>query len=211
MSITVYGAKALKPQLAGVIRDIRVTWLLEELQLKYDRIVLDPAKGENKTDEYLKINPTGKVPTLVDDGFAIFESAAICEYLGEKYGRFWPKTGSKENFLAKQWNYFVMTNLEPQALRIFAADYFYEQNDTTAVIRKLAVDLIPRFLKPLDVRLGQQNYLLSDELSVSDVLLVTSLNYIKHTPLLTDYPNLTAYMKRATERPAYQKAARANG
>ncbi|HNN94371.1 MAG TPA: glutathione S-transferase, partial [Pseudomonadota bacterium] len=63
-----------------------VHWTLEELGIPYEKVVVDIRKGENKTPEYLKINPNGVVPALVHDGVAIFESAAIQIYLGETFG-----------------------------------------------------------------------------------------------------------------------------
>src|SRR5678815_4455569 len=77
----------------------RVRWALEELGVSYEFVQLDRKKGENRTPEYLAINPTGKVPGLVDGGQAYFESVAILLHLGEAYGReraLWPATGAAE-------------------------------------------------------------------------------------------------------------------
>ena len=75
----------------------RVHWALEELGVEATSTsTLDRKKGENRTPEYLAINPTGKVPGLVDGGQAYFESAAIILHLGETYGRergLWPARG----------------------------------------------------------------------------------------------------------------------
>src|SRR5262245_14586557 len=66
-------------------------WLsLEHKQLPYQLHVLSFGKGENKTPEYLAINPRNKVPSIVDDGFSLYESAAIVEYLEQRY----PDSGS---------------------------------------------------------------------------------------------------------------------
>lgn len=67
MNLKVYGILPAKKELSGITRDIRVKWMLEELNLPYEHIVLDPQKGETKSEFYLKLNPTGKVPTLVVD------------------------------------------------------------------------------------------------------------------------------------------------
>src|SRR5437868_213854 len=75
----------------------RVHWALEELGVNYEYVELDRKKGENRTAEYLAINPTGKVPGLVDGGQALFESVAIILHLGETYGRergLWPAAGA---------------------------------------------------------------------------------------------------------------------
>src|SRR5947209_2974309 len=66
-------------------RSNRPRWMLEELGVPYQLARLDPKKGENQTPDYLAINPTGKVPALVDGEVKMFESAAIVAYLGDKF------------------------------------------------------------------------------------------------------------------------------
>ncbi len=210
MAIQVYGLKAFKSELKGVIRDLKVTWLLEELGLSYERIVMDPEKGQHQMPDYTKMSPTGKIPTLVDDGFCIFESAAICEYLGEKYGMT-KNIGSADYYLAKQWNYFIVSNVEPQTSRIFGCDFFYEKNEATSQIRTMAFEQLARFLKPLNERLASQTYLLGETFSVTDVLLVSTLMAVRHTPVLGDYPQLKRHFEACCQRSAFQKALLANG
>jgi glutathione S-transferase len=211
MPVKVYGLKAMRPEMKGVIRDLRVTILLEELAIPYERITLDPSKGENKTEAYLKLNPTGKVPTLVDEDFTLFESAAINEYLAEKHKRFIPPAGSREYYLFKQWNYFVLTNLDPQVGRVYAADFFMEKGDTTSTIRALAMEQIVRFLKSLDQQLEKNLYLAGSELTIADFTLTASLTSIRHTNLLGDYPSVQRHFAAMTERASYKKSLAANG
>src|SRR5204862_4532084 len=78
MSIRLYGW----PQSTAA----RARWALEELGIGYEYVELDRKNGENRRPEYLAVNPTGKVPGLVDGGQAYFESAAILLHLGEVYG-----------------------------------------------------------------------------------------------------------------------------
>lgn len=209
--IQVYGAKAFKEVLKGAIRDLRPVWTLEELGVPYERIVLDPMKGENKTEAYLKINPTGKVPTMVDGEVVLFESAAISEYLAEKFQRLFPQIGTPAYYQARQWNYWVVSNLEPLCGRVFGADFFLDPGPTTDEIRSMALETLPRFLAPLNERLGKQKFILSDEFSVTDVLAVTTLNGIKHTSIMNDFPNIARYFGECQKRPAFQKAVATNG
>ena len=78
MSIRLYGW----PQSTAA----RARWALEELGIGYEYVELDRKNGENRRPEYLAVNPTGKVPGLVDGGQAYFESAAILLHIGEVYG-----------------------------------------------------------------------------------------------------------------------------
>lgn len=209
--VRLYGAKAFKEQLKGAIRDLRPAWVLNELNLPYERIALDPVKGENKTPEYLKLNPTGKVPTLVDGDFVLFESAAICEYLAEKHGRLIPKPGTNENYKCRQWNYWVATNVEPLCGRIFGADFFLDPGATTDEIRKMAVESLPRFTTTLNTMLAQQNFIMGSEFMLPDIFLTCALYTLRHTPIIRDYPNLLRHYETCMARPAFQKALSQNG
>lgn len=210
-NLTLYGVKAFRPELKGVIRDLRVAWLLEELSREYKHVILDPTLNENKSAEYLALSPTGKVPALQDGDLTLFESAAILEYLADKHDQFFPEIGSIDYYEAKQWNYFVVSNVDPQVARVFACDVFYEQNETTQHIRSLALDQIPRFFSVLEKNLSQNEFLLGENFSIADILLATSLNYIRHSTILNDYPHLNAYHRKCTSRPAYLKAYAMNG
>ena len=98
MSITFYYAPATSAT--------RVHWALEELGISYQKVRLDLAKGEQKSPEFLELNPNGKVPALVDDGTPMFESLAIIIHLGEKYGvakSLWPAPGSAQSAEALMW------------------------------------------------------------------------------------------------------------
>ena len=82
----------------------KVSVALEEMALPYEVVTVDLAKGEQKTPAYLAINPNGRVPTLVDDGFAIFESGAILMYLAEKTGLLMPSdTQGRSRVVARGW------------------------------------------------------------------------------------------------------------
>jgi glutathione S-transferase len=209
--LKIYGAKAFKPELKGIIRDIRAIWMLEELGLKYERVSLDSKKGENMTPEYLKLNPTGKVPTLQDGDFTIFESAAICQYLAEKNSQLIPAKGTPDYFTCVQWCYFAVTNIEPQLSRVFGCDYFYEKNETTVQIRKMALDILGRFFPVLEKMFGDQQTLMKSGFNVADVLLATTLFFCEKSEIYDSYPNIRAYMKRMTDRPAFKRAHALNG
>src|SRR5215510_12495254 len=89
-------------------RSTRAAWMLEELGLEYE--LLD--KFDPRSAEFLEHNPNGKLPTLVDDGFAVWESMAVNLYLAQKYGGpLWPQS-LQDQTRANMWSYWAMTELE---------------------------------------------------------------------------------------------------
>ncbi len=94
-------------------RAIRPLWLLEELGVPYELVRTDFAGGATRTTEFLKINPNGHVPALVDGDLVLFESMAINLYLAEKYGKgtLWP--GSEhDRAQTVQWSFWAITECE---------------------------------------------------------------------------------------------------
>ena len=94
-------------------RAIRPLWLLEELGVPYELVKTDFAGGATRTSEFLKINPNGHVPALVDGDLVLFESMAINLYLAEKYGKgtLWP--GSEhDRARTVQWSFWAITECE---------------------------------------------------------------------------------------------------
>ena len=90
----------------------KVSIALEEMGLPYVVRVIDFAANEQKADWYVKLNPNGRIPTLIDDGFALFESGAILIYLAEKTGKFLPRdTQSRSRVM--QWLMFQMSAIGP--------------------------------------------------------------------------------------------------
>ena len=100
----------------------RPRWVLEELGIPYELVRLDPARGETRSPEHLSRQPLGHVPALEDEGGLLFESAAICLYLAEKYPEkgLVPPPGSRGRGLTYQWLFYAMTELEPPCVAISA-------------------------------------------------------------------------------------------
>ena len=92
-----------------------VHWLLDELGAPYDVKVLDLAKGEQKTPEYLAINPMGKVPAIVHRGVVVTEAAAICVYLADAFPKagLAPKLDDLKRGTYLRWIFFGVGALDP--------------------------------------------------------------------------------------------------
>jgi glutathione S-transferase len=211
MSLVLHAAKAPTPDFKGIIRDMRPTWLLEELGVEYKRVSRDPMKRETQSPDYLQLHPLGKVPFLEDGKFQLYESAAICEYLADKFAKFTPSFGTDEYYVYRQWNYFAMSNLDPIAARIFGCDFFSKPSDFNTQLRATFSTLVLRFLPLLEKELSAREWMLESGFSVSDILTVTSVCCLKGGQELADFPNLQRYLERAKARPAYQRALNLNG
>jgi glutathione S-transferase len=166
-----------------------VQWYLEELGVPYEFILLDMQAGEHRQPEYLAINPMGKVPAIFDGDFQLWESGAILFYLAQKYGKMPPSL--EEQAKINQWILFGNATLGP--------GIFVEASRERET---------PKLLTPLNQILEKQPFFLGDELSVVDVAVGSVLAYI---PMmlkldLSEYPAVVDYIKRISERPAFQKA-----
>src|SRR5262245_61875598 len=102
-------------------RAVRPRWMLEEIGTPYEIVRVNLAAGDQKKPEYLAVNPNGSVPALVDGDLTLFESAAICQYLADKYpdARLAPPVGTPARGLYYQWIHYAMSGLEPPAVTIF--------------------------------------------------------------------------------------------
>jgi glutathione S-transferase len=207
----VYAAKVANPAVIGFVRDLRPIWLLEELGVAYEIVWLDRARDENRQAPYLAVNPFGKVPAIDDEGFRLYESGAICGYIGDKFGRLIPKAGTPERALFDQWMFCATTNIEPHATRIFASDRFFARNETTAAIRAGAVGELQRNLPVIDNQLSAQAHLLGPEFSNADIMMCTVLRMIVGSELLGPHLHVLDNMDRLHARPAFQRALAING
>ena len=209
--IHIHTLSAFKPELKGVIRDIRAVWALEETALPYKRIVMDPMKREHKNPEFLKLNPFGKVPVMTDEGMVLFESTAICTYIGDKTGKLIPKAGSADRARYDQWVAFAISTLEPHASRVFGFDFFHEMNQVKTELRNDSLNIIDGIMAGLDSELSGRNYLLGNDFSIADIILCTVYRSVIHTDVAAKHKNLSAYFDRCLNRPAAKKAFELNG
>jgi len=166
-----------------------VQWYLEELEVSYEFVLLDMQAGAHRQPEFLAINPMGKVPAIVDGNFKLWESGAILLYLAQKYGKITLSPEQRAEF--SQWVLFANATLGP--------GIFVEATRERET---------PRLLNPLNQILERQPFLLGEQFSVVDVAVGSILAYI---PMmlkldLSAYPAILNYIKRLSERPAFQKS-----
>ena len=166
-----------------------VQWYLEEIEVPYEFVMLDLKNGEHRQADFLNINPIGKVPAIVDGDFKLWESGAIILYLSEKYAPI--PISLEEKSLITQWVIFGNSTL--------ANGLFLEAQREKEM---------PRLLTPLNIILEKQSFLVDDRFTVADVAVGSLLAYVPMMLKLNfdEYPAVADYVKRLTERPAFQKS-----
>jgi glutathione S-transferase len=185
----------------GVVRDLRARWALEEAGLDYKVRLLD----QQRPPEYLKEQPFDQVPTLRDGDLQIFETGAIVQYIGEKSEALLPRD-PQGKFRAIQWTYAALNSVEPAIINLLLIDLFFTGEEWAKMRRPGAEDFVKLKLKRVSDWLGDKTWLEGDGFTIGDLVMTTTLRFLRHTGLVAEVPNLTAYVKRAEDRPAFQRA-----
>ncbi len=199
MSLTFYFA----PQSTASI----TTLVLEELGIPVERVKLDIQKGETKKPEFLKLNPNGRVPTLVHDGTVLFESAAITIYLGETFGEkanLWP-TGVKRGE-AMKWVVWTNVSLGEPVYRWARNTMWSPEDQRNAKAAEAASADIAEQLRILDGALDGKQFLAGDY-TLADAHVNSFVDWLRHMKIdMAAFHHLNAWSKRCSERPAYKAA-----
>jgi glutathione S-transferase/GST-like protein len=183
----------------------KISIALEELALPYELHTLNLLAGQQKTPEFLRINPNGRIPAIVDreaGDFAVFESGAILIYLAEKTGRLMPGDAQGRSRVL-QWLMFQMGGIGPmmgQANVFFR--YFPEK--IPAVIDRYQGESL-RLFKVLDGHLKDYEYLAGDY-SIADIANWAWVRTHKWSGVPVDeLPHLQRWLRAIRARPAVQR------
>ena len=185
----------------GVVRDLRARWALEEAGLDYRVRLL----GQERPPEYLKEQPFDQVPILNDGEVRLFESGAILQYLGEKSDALLPRD-TVGKYRAIGWTYAALNSVEPALMNVVLIDVFYAGEEWAKLRREGARDFAKLKLKRISDWLGDKQWLEGDRFTIGDLMMVTTLRFLRHTDLVAQFPNLDAFVKRGEARPAFQRA-----
>jgi glutathione S-transferase len=197
----------------------RVMLMLEVKRLPYDSKLLEFSKDEHKAPAYLKLNPRGKVPTLKDGHYVLYESLAIMSYLDRKYpdpplfGNTAEETGLIWRVLAECESYMV-----PAGDKVVRPLFSGKGLDKIDEIRG-AAQTIREELKRIDERLAGSQWLVGDKISAADIgvfplvqLLLRAASkeaarpfHLDLLPLAQSFPNLATWLQRVEALPNYER------
>jgi glutathione S-transferase len=187
--------------------------MLEEVGVMYTGMPIDMMeKKEHKSPEYLRLNPNGKVPCLVDGDFVIWESLAINYYLGEKYKPELLGKTPEQKGLMHQWSTWGMLELQAPMIDLFIQMVFVPEAKRDSNIIAKSKEKIPPLLKILDNALMGKDYLAGPSFTLADlnVASVVGIAPALQFPLAA-YSGISAWMQKIMARPAFQKIAKLRG
>jgi GST-like protein len=183
----------------------KVSIMLEELGVPYELRSLHLLKNEQKEDWYLRINPNGRIPAIVDreaGDFAVFESGAILIYLAEKYGRFLP-TDVKGRSLTLQWLMFQMGGIGPMQGQANVFFRYAAEKIPFAIARYQ--NETRRLYEVLERRLQEAEYLAGDY-SIADIATYPWVKIHKWAGVSVEgLPGVQRWLDAIYARPAVQR------
>jgi glutathione S-transferase len=186
----------------GPTRSIRVRWALQELGVDFEPIRVNLLAGEHQRPEFLKINPAGKIPVLVDGDLVLTESVAIVLYLGEKYSdKGLLPTDLKQRAQVNRWLLFVATELEQPLWRISRHTALYPEEQRLPADVNIAGREFKEMAAVLEKHMQGRQFVVGDSVTVADLVTAYTLDWGNEDKLLGDCPNLLAYMQRMYARP----------
>ena len=180
----------------------KVSVALEEMGLAYDVVKIGLMQGEQKAPEFLALSPNGRVPALVDDGFAIFESGAILLYLAEKTGLFMPGDPHGKSRVT-QWLMFQMGGVGPMMGQANVFFRYFPEKIPAAIARYQGE--VRRLFTVMDTQLASHEYLAGDY-SIADMANWCWVRTAKWSGVETaGLPHLQRWLTAIAERPAAQR------
>lgn len=190
--------------------------LLIELGVPYELQLVDPAKGDTRSPDYLKLNPHARVPTLVEGEMVMYEAAAIMLYLCERHpgAELAPAPGTFQRPLFLQWMVYLTNTLQEELSRWWHPERSVGPDERH---HKLALEMAERNLDPmwrfLDDRLARHGpYLLGDRFSAADIYLAMLARWSRNCAKpAAGFPALGRFIASVKSRPAYARMLEQQG
>lgn len=186
----------------GPTRSTRARWTLQELGIPFEAVRVNLPTGEHRRPEFLRINPAGRIPVLVDGDLVVRESVAIVVYLAEKYPekRLLP-TDARSRAEANQWLLFTATELEQPLWRITRNRSLYPEHQRQPTDILIAGGEFKEMAAVLERHMQGRAFVVGDRASVVDFVTAYTLDWAGEVGLLDGFPNLTKYVSRMYARP----------
>jgi glutathione S-transferase len=195
----------------GPTRSLRALWGLKELDSDFEFVPVNILAGEHRRPDFLRLNPAGKVPVLVDGDLVLTESAAIVMYLADKYrDKGLLPADLKERAEAYRWVMFAVTELEQPLWRITRHTFLYPEAKRLPQDIVLAREEFVAMATILDRHMEGRAFIVGDRMTIADCVTAHLIDWANEQRLIDTFPQLRAYLARMYARPrAPQRIAEA--
>ena len=195
---------------------VKVSIMLEEIGLPYEVHLVDFNKDDQKTAEFLSLNPNGKIPAILDpDGpggkpLPLFESGAILQYLAEKTGKLIPSDAARR-WQAIQWVHFQMGGIGPMFGQVGFFHKFAGKDFEDKRPRERYVNESKRLLGVMEAHLAGRQWFMDDDYSIADISMLgwvrNLIGFYGARDLVgfDDFKSVAAWLERGLARPAVQR------
>jgi glutathione S-transferase len=185
----------------GPTRSLRALWALNELDLEIEFIPVNLLAGEHKRPDFLRLNPAGRVPVLVDGDLIIPESAAIVLYLADKY----PEKGLLPADLGQRaqvyrWIMFAVTELEQPLWRIARHTALYPEDKRLPADIALAREEFLAMATVLDAHLEGRRFIVGDRVTAADCVTAYLIDWANELRLIDNFAQLRGYLEQMYSR-----------
>jgi glutathione S-transferase len=187
---------------AGLARDTRVRWALEEVGQPYE--VSFVSLQTKQEPAHLRVHPFGLIPTYEEGDLVLFETGAIIFHIAEHHAGLFPDDANARA-RAITWMFAALNTVEPPILELVTAKIFEGDRPWAEERLPLVKDRVRDRLAQLDARLGDADWL-DGAFSAGDLMMVSVLLRLRPSGLLDEFPRLAAYVARGEARPAYERA-----
>ena len=196
---------------------VKVSIMLEEIGLPYEVHLVDFAKDDQKTPEFLSLNPNGKIPAILDPNgprdrkpLALFESGAILQYLAEKSGKLLPQDAARR-YQTIQWVHFQMGGIGPMFGQVgffhkFAGKDYEDKRPLERYVNESS-----RLLCVMDAHLAGRQWFMDDDYTIADISMLgwvrNLIGFYGAGDLVefTQFGSVGAWLERGLARPAVQR------
>ena len=182
-------------------RTFRVLWMLEELGQPFEHLAAPP-----RSPDVVALNPSGKVPVLIDDGAPITDSTAILQYLADKHGSLTHRAGTLPRARQDSLTQFLLDEFDAALWMAARHSFILPAELRQSAIKDSLKWEFARSQKTLVARLGEGPFLMGAEMTVPDIILTHCGNWAEAAKFPISEPRLADYLARMRARPAFQRA-----
>jgi glutathione S-transferase len=187
--------------------------VLVEMGVDFELVLVDRKSDQQKSSEYLLLNPTGRIPTLIDQDIVIFESAAICLYLCEKHPHsgLIPAIDNQNRAKFYQWLFYLNSTIQPE-LMLYFYPYKHTTGDDTQKIVTAQESRVTEMFSLIDKELKEKEFLVGSNISVCDHFLFMLCHWasgFSQPPL--SFENLGRYLRNIAKRKAVISVCKTEG